>query len=316
MTNFPTLTAVRSTPEAAPLIEEYQEWMQAQSWAERTIGARLALVARLSTQAGCAPQDVTKRQVLAFLSKSPSASSRQTYHVDLNSWFRFLVEAEHRDDHPLDAMKIPRAARKLPRPLSTPEVTHLLQSRMRAKTRTAMLLAAYEGLRISEIAKFRGSDINLRAGELRVVGKGGVDAILPLHPMIAAEAEKYGQGWWFPQYKPNSRSQTGGHMLGRSMSGVVSAAMSRAGINGSAHSLRHWFASELLRQGVDIRVIQELMRHASIATTERYLHVDDRQRRAGLLLLPDVTALTSAPELPPHDPAGVIPPQYAMPAAA
>lgn len=265
--------------------------MQAQSWSARTIGSRTDLVQRLSAHAGKAPETVGTTEVLAFLGQPTfSASSRQTYHVDLNSWFRFLVESGARDDHPLGHLKIPRASRRTPRPLHTIHLARLLDSRMHSRTRSMILLAAYQGLRVSEIAKFRGDDVDLDTEVLRVVGKGGVDALLPLHPLIAAEATAYGPGWWFPQWKPNASSGSHGHILGRSVSTIIANAMKRANVPGSAHSLRHWFATELLRSGADIRVVQELMRHASIATTERYLHVDDAHRRAGLLLLPDVTA--------------------------
>jgi len=151
-----------------------------------------------------------------------------------------------------------------------------------------ILLAAYQGLRVFEIAKFRGSDIDLVSREMVVEGKGGVHAVLPLHPIIEAEAAHYGPGLWFPQHVANV--QNTGHILGASVSSILSTAMKRAGVPGSAHSLRHWHATELLRSGVDSRVTQQLMRHASLATTQRYMHVDDTQRRAGLLLLPDARA--------------------------
>lgn len=153
-----------------------------------------------------------------------------------------------------------------------------------------ILLAAYQGLRVSEVARVRGVDVDGLGETLTVLGKGGVRAVLPLHPYIAAEADRYGPGWWFGQHVPNRSSRSGGPVLGNSVSRIVGEAMGRAGVPGTCHSLRHWYASEMLRQGVDVRVIQQLMRHASLATTERYLHVDDEQRRAGALRLPMVAA--------------------------
>lgn len=120
-----------------------------------------------------------------------------------------------------------------------------------------------------------------------------VRAILPLHPVIESEAADYGQGYWFPQ-RVGNRSNAG-HILGESVTSILSVAMKRAGVPGSAHSLRHWHATELLRQGVDIRVIRDLMRHASVATTERYLHITADQQREGLLLLPDLTQPPAPP---------------------
>lgn len=273
-------------------------WMRAQSWSERTIGDRIDLVLRVAHNAGRPPEQLDVDDVLAFLSTSSfQPSTRQTYHVNLEAWFRWMEVMGVRDDNPMRRLAIPKAKRRAPRTISTTHVARLLSTRMHRRTRTMCLLAAYQGLRVSEVAKFRGADIDPVARELRVVGKGNVDAVLPLHPLIEAEAEAYGSGWWFPQWKANRTGEAGGHVLGRSVSTIVANAMRRAGIPGSAHSLRHWYATELLRAGVDCRIVMELMRHASLATTQRYLHVDDTQRRAGLLLLPDATGTMVPPRV-------------------
>ena len=103
-------------------------------------------------------------------------------------------------------------------------------------------LGAYQGLRAHEIAKVRGEDVDVAAGTLYVCGKGGVEAELPLHSAIAEEAARMpATGWWFPSYL--NREQP---VLSGSVSAVLSGAMARAGVPGTAHSLRHWHATELL----------------------------------------------------------------------
>lgn len=278
---------------AVDLVESWRTWMRAQSWSERTVEDRIDLVLRVGRLSERQPEQLDVDDVLAFLSSdSFQASTRQTYHVNLESWFRWMELVGIRDDNPMRRLSIPKAKRRAPRTIATAHVVRLLDTRMHARTRTMCLLAAYQGLRVSEVAKVRGIDIDPVARELRVVGKGNVDAVLPLHPLIEVEAADYGPGWWFPQWKPNRTGDAGGHVLGRSVSTIIANAMHRARIPGSAHSLRHWYATELLRAGVDCRIVMELMRHASLATTQRYLHVDDTQRRAGLLLLPDATGGT------------------------
>ncbi|CED91272.1 Phage integrase family [Actinomyces succiniciruminis] len=74
-------------------------------------------------------------------------------------------------------------------------------------------------------------------------------------------------------------------MKAKTVGTVISRAFNRAGVRGSAHQLRHYFATSLLRAGADSRVVQTLMRHESLATTGRYLGVDDAQQRAALNLL-------------------------------
>lgn len=260
-------------------------WMQAQSWSDRTISERIRLVRRVAR--GRDPVALTTDEITAFLaSVKVEASSRRTYDAGLRAWFRWCVATGRRDNDPMANLPKPRESRRESVHLRAEHVQQLLASRMHRRTRTMILLAAFQGLRVHEIARVRGSDIDVVGQTLTVEGKGGVRAVLPLHPIIAAEAEHYGPGWWFTQHVPNRSSRSGGHILGNSVSRIVGDAMTRAGIPGTAHSLRHYFASELLRQGADIRVIQQLMRHASLATTERYLHVDDDQRRIAILRLP------------------------------
>lgn len=259
-------------------------WMRAQSWSENTIRERVRLVRRVA--GGRDPLVIGTEDVLRFLAQPFADSTRHTYDASLRAFFHWCVVAGVRPDDPMAGLPRPRDGRREAVGLRSEHVVRLLASGIRARTRTMVLLAAYQGFRVSEIANVRGSDVDVIGQTIRVDGKGNVVAYLPLHPVIAAEAQKYGRGWWFVQHVPNHRSRSGGPILGGSVGRIVGDAMARAGIPGSAHSLRHWFASELLRQGADIRVVQQLLRHASLATTERYLHVDQDQRQAAIIRLP------------------------------
>lgn len=265
-------------------LQSWATWMRAQSWSENTIRERVRLVRRLS--AGREIGAITLEDVLRFLAQPFADSTRHTYDASLRAWFSWAVASGLRPDNPMVGLPRPRDGRREAVVLRTEHVVRLLSSGIRARTRTMVLLAAYQGLRVSEIANVRGSDVDVIGQTLRVDGKGNVVAFLPLHPVVAAESVRYGPGWWFVQHVPNRRSVAGGPVLGNSVGRIVGDAMARAGIPGSAHSLRHWFATELLRQGADIRVVQQLLRHASLATTERYLHVDQDQRQAAIARLP------------------------------
>lgn len=314
MTNFPW-SGDDPTPNEA-LLNEWATWMSAQSWSETTIKERVILIRRVSRESGCAPEAMTKSHLLAFLSqKTFKDSTRQKYYRDLKAWFSWVVDEEElRDDNPMAKVRKPVAGRQAHRALRTAHVTHLINSRMHARTRTMILLMAYQGLRAFEVAKFRGADIDLVSKELEVVGKGGVLSILPLHPIIEAEAARYGSGWWFPgRMYGSGEDRTTEHIVGGSVTRGVGLAMERAGVPGTGHSLRHWHATTLLAEGLDSRITQELMRHASLETTQRYMHVDDTQRRAGLMLLPDVTSRTESPST---SIVGVMPPSGGLDVAA
>ena len=98
-------------------------------------------------------------------------------------------------------------------------------------------------------------------------------------------------GWWFPCYEPNALFPDGkGHVLPRSVSTIVGNVMTRAGVPGTAHSLRHWYGTNaLLAAGGNLRVTQELLRHASLQTTAIYTPVPDGDRRAAVMALPDLS---------------------------
>ena len=149
---------------------------------------------------------------------------------------------------------------------------------MRRKTRAMVLLCAYQGFRISEAVAVKGEHIDLRRGTITVTGKGQVTAELPLSDVVRELSAEFPEaGYWFPSGD--------GHVKANSASDTVGKAMRRAGVDGSAHSLRHYYGTQLLRRGANLRVVQELMRHASIQSTQIYTHVDDRRRRAGIELL-------------------------------
>jgi integrase/recombinase XerD len=247
--------------------------MRAEGLASRTITERTRIVRAAAATIGREPDRFTTDDLLNYLAALPSASTRQAYFSALRAWHRWLCAAGHRVDDPMAGLPRPRAPRRQPHPVATAHIERLLASGIRRRTRTALLLCAYQGLRVHEAAKIRGEDVDLIAHTLRVVGKGGV---------VAAEAEHYPRrGYWFPSYARPSRP-----VCSTSLSAVISRAMQRAGVPGTAHSLRHWFGTELLRGGADARTVQTLMRHASLATTALYTLVNSDQQRAALHLLP------------------------------
>lgn len=127
-------------------------------------------------------------------------------------------------------------------------------------------------------------DVDLESHTLKVVGKGGRTDYLPLHPMVQQLALTMPTGWWFP-----ARRGRDGHIKGQSVSDLLTHARKRAGIADrslTGHSLRHAFGTELVRGGANIRAVQELMRHSSLQTTQRYTQVLDEDRRNALSVLP------------------------------
>lgn len=140
------------------------------------------------------------------------------------------------------------------------------------------LAAGYQGLRVSEIARMHSRLIDVDARTILTYGKGGTELINPVHPRVLAHARKMPRGVWFP-------SQRGKHLGGRTVSQRIRLHMIKNRVGGTPHSLRHYFCTELVERGADLRVVQDLARHANLSTTAGYVATNDNRKRAALEML-------------------------------
>ncbi len=210
-----------------------------------------------------------------------TTSTLATYHSDTKAFFRWLTLAGLVAENPMggEDLQRPKPKRRQPRYLSQAEVSRVLAEAPKYKHMEAwVLLALRAGLRASEIAAMRGESIY----EDHIVfgGKGDKEASIPLHADIRALAESYPRrGWWFPS------EAHGGHVSGNTVTILVGRFFRRPEVDipkGSCHRLRHTYATTLLRDGADLRQVQELMRHSSSATTDVYTGVARDDLRAAI----------------------------------
>lgn len=259
------------------LIEEWALWQRSGRRSERTIHERCRVIGQFLAETAadaltCKPMDIAR-----WMSAHDEwgQSTAATYYSYLMSWHKWLVMMDYRSDNPMHRLQTPRRPERCPRPVADADLVKLLSSRVHQRTRVMILLGALAGLRVSEIARVKGSDIDLEAGRLHVVGKGGKRAWIPLHPLLVEVARSMPRdGIWFP----GNRRRPGEPLLSKSVSDVIGQAMRRAGVRGTPHSLRHWYATTLLSEGADLRTVQELMRHSSVQTTQIYTQVPDKRR--------------------------------------
>ena len=270
-----------SDDDGLSLLEQYEIHLRGAGRSERWIEESLWTLGRLEQSAGKPVDACTAMDVSRFLAGMRlTAGSRATYFRQLNGFYRWWSAQGGRFVTAL--LPRPREPVHEPRPISSAELRRLLELRMHRRTRVMILLAAFAGLRVHEIAQFRGEHINLDRNTIRVTGKGGRTDTLPLHPLLAgAAATMPRRGIWFPA----NSTRRGEHVHRRSVSDIIVQAMRRADINATPHALRHWFATALLESGCDVRTVQTLMRHAGLATTARYMAVTDARRVEGIALL-------------------------------
>jgi integrase/recombinase XerD len=261
---------------------EYEHYLHLCGRAPTTIRARVVVAsARL---AAWGVEGMTAERIFEWLG-TPGWSkwTRATYYAHLKDLCEFLVVSGYLEESPMedDLIHKPKRPRSLPRPLTEEEVGRLMSSAV-GRERDWCLLAVLAGLRVHEIAKLRGEDVSAQG--IYVLGKGGVEAMLPIHPDLWTMAQRYPRhGYWFPATRGER-----GHLKADTITAAITALFGSLGITGSIHRLRHTYCTGLLRKGVHVRQVQRLMRHGSLETTAMYAAVDEDALQAAINLLPSI----------------------------
>jgi len=273
------------SPELAEVLASWRLWQQAGNLSDRTITERAATVSKLLAFTGCGPLDVTPTAIISYLTRPGiNNTTKATYHATIRAYCKYLLLTGQRADDPSLGTPTPKRPKGVPRPVEQQRVAATLDTisgRRGHKRKATMMvvLAAYAGLRVHEIARCRRQDFDIEAGMLYVTGKGSKSAALPLHPAIveALQAFPPQDGYLFPSY-----THPGQPIIPRAVAQTLKRAMAAAGFDASAHQLRHTFGTALVRSGVDLRTTQTLMRHESLATTAIYVEVSDETRSAAI----------------------------------
>ncbi|MDD5331248.1 MAG: tyrosine-type recombinase/integrase [Candidatus Nanoarchaeia archaeon] len=176
-------------------------------------------------------------------------------------------------------LKTPKIPKSNPEVLSKDEILLLIENAGSSKTKLIMELLYSTGLRVSELVRLKISDINFGDKTLRVKsGKGNKDRITIISQKVLGSLEGHIKGlgdsaeYLFPGHENNN-------LTTRNVQKIIQSAASRAGIKKKVtpHVLRHSFATHLLENGTDIRLIQELLGHSQLSTTQIYTHVSREQ---------------------------------------
>ena len=214
--------------------------------------------------------------------KSPRSIAR--YLSALRQFFKFMRETQLREDDPLAEIKTPKQGRPLPKDLSSADIEALIAapdtSTALGLRDRAMLEVLYAcGLRVSELIGLQSQMLNLEQGYVRIKGKGNKERLVPLGEVAITWVEQYLQHGRPQLYKSATDalflSQNGGIMTRQNFWYALKRYALIANIHSdlSPHVLRHAFATHLLNHGADLRVVQMLLGHADLSTTQIYTHV-------------------------------------------
>lgn len=264
------------------VLDRWATAMRAANVSERTIYLRTGTVRRAARHSGSRVTALPIEGLRHYLAAQRAAWTTVTCYSALRAWGKWALAEGLTDVDPTERLAKPATPKGRPRPCSTIAL-HAIIDAASDEDRPRVLLAAFQGLRAAEVAAVHGRDIDIEAGDLRVKGKGGLEAVIPLHPAIAELArEMPADDWWFP-----SPNRPGDHIRAAAVTAAVQRACLAAGVpTHGAHRLRHWYGTNLVREGADLRVTQTLMRHSNLSTTAKYVEASDEARRAAVLRLP------------------------------
>ena len=219
-----------------------------------------------------------------------AAASIKLTVVALKIFFRFLVARGTMKRDPTETLSLPRVERYLPETLNELQVERLLESvdataPMGLRDRAMIELLYASGLRVSELTGARLENYSAEEGTLRVIGKGNKMRIVPVGRKACAAIASY-----LSSERPKLVTRRSGNEMFLSARGtklttvriwqIVKKQATGVGTKVYPHLLRHSFATHLLSNGADLRIIQELLGHSDISTTQIYTHVDQQRLKA------------------------------------
>jgi len=233
--------------------------------------------------------DATQEQVRVYLElrhgKGFASSSGARLRSSMRRFYGFLLAQKLIKIDPMAKIKSPKVPRKLPDSLSETDVDNLLaepfnDDPLECRDKAMLELLYATGLRVTELVSLTMDQLNLRQGLVRVVGKGGKERLVPMGELAITQIEQYLLGARSNLLKhklsdvlfPSKRGQM---MTRQTFWHRIKLYAVRAGIatHVSPHTLRHAFATHLLNHGADLRVVQLLLGHSDLSTTQIYTHV-------------------------------------------
>lgn len=210
-----------------------------------------------------------------------SASISHAVHV-VSSFFTFLQRQHLIATNPMQFITAPKAKNALPRVLSAQEIDQLTSTELKTpqdiRNRAITELLFSSGLRVGELISLNLGDISFDMREVRVVGKGDKERVVPVGRVALAAIEQYlaVRSYFKPRDNALFVNRLGTRLNVRTVQTFIKEAAKNTGLTGTVtpHKLRHSFATELLNHGADLRLVQEMLGHSNLGTTQIYTHVD------------------------------------------
>lgn len=284
-------------------LDEHLEWMHICGLSAKTIRARRMVLTWLAEHLGHDPATATHQELRRWQASIRSHPYLRWQTLIIRPYYAYLHASGYRPDNPAALLPMPKRARRLPRPI--PE-NRLFAAVTEAPPRLLpwLLLAGWCGLRAAEIAALRTQDFSVNPDGsvfIRFLGKGDAEREIPVPDWvwaaIAGSIPPEPGPCWRRAHNPEV-----GPLTGKNVTDAVAYYFRKRGIPERLHSLRHRVATEALRESRDLRLVQDLLGHASLATVHIYTKVQPSDMAATLNRLPRpplrvVPLPTAAPEV-------------------
>ena len=278
--------SVQTQKTYSALLNRFVRWAESRGLADWGSVTRKHLTEFLKHERNRKPEGQAKDKAIQL---SPESIYLQI--AALRAFYKFAAEEEIIPANLAENLSLPRRWKRLPKSLSDLEIKKLLTPPVEATAKelcaTAILELAYaSGLRLAELRNLRLEQLHLEEGFVTVIGKGNQERVVPVGKKAVAAIERYLYSGRPELVAPRTPAnvfltQRGTAFAQSTLWARIKARVAHAGItrNVTPHMLRHSFATHLMENGADLRVIQELLGHASISTTEVYTHVAGQRLR-------------------------------------
>jgi len=235
-------------------------------------------------------KDIGKDQLRDFLSHELTRGVGRTSLMrrvsGIKNFFRFLIRQEIIEDSSIMNVKTPKAERKLPKVTSEEQIASMLShsfgnTKLDRRNLAIFAFLYATGARVSELIGLNRMDLDFRTGLVRLRGKGGKTRFIPAGDFATEKI----RGWLEERGGDSEAVFTtlaGSRLSVRQIRNILNRAVLKSGVNArmSPHTMRHSFATHMLDHGADVRIVQELLGHVSLSTTQIYTHVTrERLRR-------------------------------------
>jgi integrase/recombinase XerD len=212
---------------------------------------------------------------------SPTSITRKI--ASLRGWFRWMIANELIEHDPTLSIEQPKLERRLPKVLTLPEIEKILSQPLAVQDKAILELLYASGLRVSELVNLKVANISLDGGYVRCFGKGSKERLVPIGEEARLKIENYLKERDFILRKTRKKteilfisekgeiiSRQDVYLLVKNLGKIVNKHI-------TPHTIRHSFATHLLENGADLRIVQELLGHCDVSTTQLYTHISKKR---------------------------------------